>query len=164
MMAEEWQFIPCSNYSVSSLGRIRNDRNGYILVGSADKNDYQRVSIRINDVLKTLKIHRLVALAFLGDPPDGRTQVAHKDGNPANNRVTNLRWSDMIENNRDKAAHGTQTRGEDQHLSKLLPEDVRNIRIMFGTGVSQRKIAKAYGISKGNVQFIVHGKTWKHVS
>jgi len=164
MSSEDWRSIPCSNYSISSRGRVRNDRNGSILGGSLDKDGYPRVSIRINDARKTVKIHRLVAFAFLDSPPPDKPHVAHKDGNAANNNVSNLRWSDVTENNRDKALHGTQTRGEAQHLAKLLPDDVKTIRFMADTGVSQRAIARSFGISKGNVQFIVHGKTWKHVA
>lgn len=164
MSSEQWRPIPFSDYSVSARGRVRNDRNGEMLKGAPDNRGYPRVHISINGKRKTCKIHRLVAYAFLGDPPSGKTQVAHKDGNPINNRASNLKWATPTENNRDKARHGTQTCGVDQHKAKLTDEDVAMIRLAAATGVSQSKIAKAYGVSKGNVQFIIHGKTWKHAA
>ena len=42
-------------------------------------------------------VHRMVAGAFL-PPLDGRTEVNHKDGNKANNRLENLEWCTHSEN------------------------------------------------------------------
>ena len=164
MSSEEWRPIPCSTYSISSRGRVRNDRNGNILTGSSDKDGYHRVNLKLSVGMKTIRVHRLVALAFIGDHPAGKTQVAHKDGSKSNNEVSNLRWSDALENNREKAVHGTQNRGVTQHLCRLTEEKVRRIREAASRGISQRRIASAFGISKGNVQYIVHGRTWKHVA
>ncbi|AXV72811.1 hypothetical protein CJO75_01120 [Ralstonia solanacearum] len=52
-------------------------------------------------------IHRLVALTFLGPPPSRQHEVAHNDGNRANNIVTNLRWATHAENVADTFRHGT---------------------------------------------------------
>jgi hypothetical protein len=46
----------------------------------------------------TLKIARLVCLAFKGLPPAGRGRCLHIDENPANNRPGNLRWGTQKEN------------------------------------------------------------------
>lgn len=164
MSDEVWQPIPRTNYSVSTEGRVRNNSTGYVTKGSPDKDGYLRVSIVVWDTRKTIKVHRLVAEAFLCDPPKEKTQVAHINGNPSDNRLDNIRWSTVTENNRDKAIHGTQTRGAAQHKAKLTDDIVRSIRSMAARGVSQGRIAKEFGITKGNVQFVVHGKTWKHVA
>lgn len=42
-------------------------------------------------------VHRMVAVAFL-PPLDGRTEVNHKDGDKANNRLDNLEWCTHSEN------------------------------------------------------------------
>jgi hypothetical protein len=39
-------------------------------------------------------LHRLVAIAFLGEPEDSRYVVNHKDGNKNNNHINNLEWCD----------------------------------------------------------------------
>lgn len=46
---------------------------------------------------KTYKVHRLVALAFLGEPQAGH-EVLHIDENPTNNRKENLKWGTRKEN------------------------------------------------------------------
>ena len=59
-----------------------------------------KIGGRLGDSL-CFKVHRLVAEAFLAPPPEeyltqtisGSVIVNHKDGNKANNCVTNLEWS-----------------------------------------------------------------------
>jgi len=44
------------------------------------------------------RVHRIVATAFLGNPPDEKYVVDHKDTNCRNNRPENLRWVTRLEN------------------------------------------------------------------
>jgi hypothetical protein len=43
-------------------------------------------------------VHRIVAFAFLGDPPTPQHVIDHKDTNRQNNRPENLRWLTKLEN------------------------------------------------------------------
>ncbi|MGB5609401.1 HNH endonuclease signature motif containing protein [Eudoraea sp.] len=45
-----------------------------------------------------IRIHRIVATAFHGDPPDPKYVVDHIDSNCKNNRPANLRWLTRLEN------------------------------------------------------------------
>lgn len=54
---------------------------------------------------KTVKVHRLVALAFI-PTIEGKTQVNHIDGNKQNNHVSNLEWCDNAENQTHAYATG----------------------------------------------------------
>ena len=45
-----------------------------------------------------VRIHRIVATAFHGDPPDSNHVVDHIDSNCRNNRPENLRWLSRLEN------------------------------------------------------------------
>lgn len=45
-----------------------------------------------------VQVHRIVATAFHGDPPDPKYVVDHIDSNRSNNRTENLRWLTRIEN------------------------------------------------------------------
>lgn len=54
---------------------------------------------------KTVKVHRLVALAFI-PTIEGKTQVNHVDGNKQNNHVSNLEWCDNAENQTHAYATG----------------------------------------------------------
>lgn len=49
------------------------------------------VSLSINQRRKCVKVHRLVAEAFLTNPDD-LPHVNHKDGDKSNNKVDNLEW------------------------------------------------------------------------
>lgn len=48
--------------------------------------------------LSNVRIHRIVATAFHGDPPDPKYVVDHIDTNCRNNRPENLRWLTRLEN------------------------------------------------------------------
>lgn len=65
-----------------------------------------RLSLRRDGASWTVPIHRLVLLTWVGPCPDGH-EGCHKDGNPANNAVSNLRWGTRSSNVRDAHKHGT---------------------------------------------------------
>lgn len=104
-------------YEVSDLGRVRSlDRildDGRVrrskTLRATMKKDTGRlkVSLSRNGVVQTALVHRLVAVAFLGAPPDGRGLVLHGDGNHLNNRAENLRWGTYVDNVQDSIKHGT---------------------------------------------------------
>lgn len=79
-------------YQVSNLGRIWSIKRQKYLKGCGDKDGYLRVSLTAkNGKVKTEKIHRLVAIAFISNPL-GLPVVNHKDENKQNNTVDNLEW------------------------------------------------------------------------
>lgn len=53
-----------------------------------------------------LGLHSVVLRAFVGPPPPGHEGL-HRDGDPANNVPSNLRWGTSSENNLDAVRHGT---------------------------------------------------------
>jgi hypothetical protein len=131
--------------------------------GSPDKNGYLRISMRNSGgVVKVRKIHQLVLEAFVG-PKLIKQEGCHNDGNPRNNAVENLRWGTRKSNSFDSILHGTMPRGERGGNSKLTEEDVREIRFLVTTGVTHRKVALQYGVSKSLVGAVVSRKIWKHI-
>ena len=79
---------------ISSHGRCCDSR-GFVSVGTCHPSGYYVVSIRDQQFL----VHRLVAFAFLGPPPNPQMwQIHHKDGNPANNHLKNLEYATPSQN------------------------------------------------------------------
>jgi hypothetical protein len=119
-MNEIWKDIPEYEgiYQASNLGRIRtiegkvthNDRLGEmhwksrILKGRGDSPAGARVYLWKDKQPKDFLVARLVALTFLGEPPEGFT-VNHKDGNRLNNSIENLEWLSVADN----IKHGFET-------------------------------------------------------
>jgi len=87
-------------YSVSSLGRVRRDRQaigtqaGKLLSLRPRKGGYVPVVLSKNGVTKQFLVHVLVCTAFHGPPPSPDHEVNHKsdDGDRSNNCEDNLEW------------------------------------------------------------------------
>lgn len=94
---EEWKSLKEFGFGrtqVSNKGRVCT-YFGIKTFGTKKADGYYIVGIKGRSRL----IHRLVALAFLGEPPsEAHTIVDHIDSDPANNHHTNLRWATHKEN------------------------------------------------------------------
>ena len=95
-MNVEWksmETLGLSNYKVSNDGRVCNVKRGNELKGSIQKG--YRIFLLTNDNKKciTYRVHRLVALMFLGSPKTKDLSLDHIDRNKLNNNVKNLRWA-----------------------------------------------------------------------
>lgn len=87
------------NYIVSNMGRIARVRELWKKGSNRGKHDYLyfRMSIKYTRQPQ-LRVSRVVATAFL--KKKHKTDVVnHKDGNPLNNKVENLEWCTVSENN-----------------------------------------------------------------
>ena len=115
---EVWRAVEgWPEYEVSSWGGVR--RIGRRVLAQAKTQGYPHVDLSSGGVAKAFRVHRLVAAAFLGPPPFADALVAHNDGDPANNRVSNLRWASARENQIDRARHNTHCRGSAVFGAKL---------------------------------------------
>jgi hypothetical protein len=101
---EIWKPVADSNgiYYISSHGRVKSYKYGKErilkpgLVG-VPGNQYLAVVLTIKSNKKTIKIHRLVALAFI-ENIENKSTVNHIDTNKLNNHIDNLEWNTSKEN------------------------------------------------------------------
>lgn len=130
-----------------------------------DANGYLRTMILLGGRPRTVKIHRLVAFVWMGEPPEGRTEINHKNGERADNRPCNLEWVTREENMRHAFSAGLcHNRGEMNPLSKLTAEAVREIRTRHRPRIYTRKmLAEDYGVTESAIKDVLAGKTWSHV-
>lgn len=107
-LRNEWRTIPgFTSYEASSTGDVRRraHRKGAYsgrVLATKNHQGYKFLSIFPDGgKQKTVGVHRLVALAFHGTPPEDKPCACHKDSNRKNNRADNLYWGSYLDNSAD---------------------------------------------------------------
>lgn len=136
---EQWLPVPGweTTHEVSSAGRVRSKRR---LVGKSlrpgrlltpeTRVDGLRVTVQLSKDARRVRrgVGALVLSAFVGQRPDGM-ECCHNDGNPANNRVENLRWDTHSANVLDSVQHGTHFEAAKTKCVRNHPYDSANTYI-----------------------------------
>jgi len=127
---------------------------------------YDRLSISVNALEKSLVIHRLVARAFIPNPYN-KVAVNHIDGNKRNNHVSNLEWVTLSENSKHAFDLGIAfppnlPSGEKHPASKLNNIDVEMIRVLASHDFTYKQIAKRFGVHASHVSLIYRRLTRKN--
>lgn len=162
-------------YEVSDLGNVRslgrlvtdskgrvNRYKGRILSAGVVKLGYKQVCLFKNQAKETHRIHRLVMQAFIGDPPEGKFDVAHGNGDTSDNRLPNLRYATKADNENDKKSHGTDNRGESHGMSKLTEYDVIRIRAKANLETT-RALSREFSVSPKSIDNVISRRTWNHI-
>jgi hypothetical protein len=89
-------------YQISQCGEVRNCKTLKLLTLKLDRDGYHQIGLRKVGNRKKFwfSVHRLVGIAFL--PKSELDQIDHIDHNKLNNKVENLRWSSIGDNNRNR--------------------------------------------------------------
>jgi len=110
------------------------------------------------------RAHRVAWELKKGRPiPDGQCVLHHCD-NPLCVNPDHLFDGTHADNVRDRDGKNRQARGVQHGQSKLTDDDVRQIRRDSADGMTQREIAKKFGVSQRAIFFVLRGVTWKHVT
>jgi hypothetical protein len=116
-------------YEVSDLGRVRSITRsvlgrdgrrqrwvGRIRTPQCHKK-HLNVALYKSGQAYRYEIQRLVLLTFVGDCPEGM-EACHNNGNPLDNRLTNLRWDTHANNGDDLSRHGTHPYRQKTHCPR----------------------------------------------
>ena len=176
---EEWRDVIGyeGSYQVSNLGRVRrvgkglNVRNGRILKPRPTNDGYVAAKLCIKCKEKVVRIHILVAEAFIGKRQP-RMQVNHKNGISDDNRPANLEWvtpSQNLQHSYDVLGR-IPPRGETHGVAKLTDDAVREIRRLHllhqgyhSYEYSYRDLASRFGVTSGLIGHIIRRTAWKHI-
>lgn len=177
ILNESWLPIPSYEgfYSVSNIGNIRSENRtifnsgiqktttlkGKLLKPAPDAHGYLRVNLSKDGQVKTIFVHSLVMLTFVGGRPVG-ADICHCDGNPLNNRLENLRYDTRAANIVDSKIHKTFSEAEIHPCAKLTNAQV--IEIYNTSGIPATELATRYNVNIGVIQGIWRGTSWKSVT
>lgn len=136
---ETWRPVPgwVGVYEVSSHGRVRSlsriDARGRyrqerLLKAGPNPEGYPQFTLSRGSLKTVAKVHKVVMDVFVGPCPVGM-EVLHRDGNPANNRLSNLQYGTRSQNVRDSIRHGTNVNASKTHCPQGHVYDEANTYI-----------------------------------
>jgi hypothetical protein len=155
-------------YNVSCFGRIKRiktkiysvKRNCYVWknehIIAQNTHIYKQFSIRANGKMYALKIHRVIAEAFIPNP-ENKPCVNHINGIKTDNRIENLEWCTFSENTKHAYSNGLI------QVGKLKEYQVLEIFKRAHNGENLTNIAKEFNVHKSNISDIKNKKIWKNI-
>lgn len=167
--SEIWRKCICGNdemfAEISTYGNLRrSDNHEAIEGGYIDPDGYIRIMLPGPKKMHFLRVHRLVAEAFIPNP-ENKLEVNHKNDIKTDNRVENLEWVTRQENIDHAISMGfSALRGEENGNSKFTEEDVRKVCVLLEEGMRPKLIADKLGVTIGVITAIKGRKIWTHVS
>jgi hypothetical protein len=175
-MEEIWKKIIGfrSFYEVSNYGNVRSinrivirktikgfenlNYTGRILKPYQDTNGYFSVRLSSNSKAKTIRVHRLVAMAFIENPENKET-INHKDGNKLNNNCYNLEWATYLENNQHAVKTGLIKRNKTKGINHKISVSQFSLEMVFiKNWDSVRHLCKELNLTNSCILKCINGK------
>ncbi len=159
-MSKKIKIVPVgpkyNGYFVSEDGKVLEE------IGSGEFAEISRQMYRNKWVVKLrsskggkwqlIPIQRLIAKAFLPEPPQGYYKIIHKDGNIKNCDSSNLEYEDL----------SVAKYGDKNGRSTLTAANAESIRKAYAKGgTTMKALAEKYGVAYYTIHCIIQGKTWQ---
>lgn len=117
---------------------------------------------------QTKLAHRVAWELTNGQIPEG-LEVCHHCDTPSCVNPAHLFLGTHEDNMLDMKSKGRGKRlakgkqGSAHHKAKLTEDDIRVIRDLITDGMTQRRIARQFGVSQSTISSIFRGELWRHV-
>lgn len=146
-------------YEVSNLGRVKSFHGSKIIILKSGLcgGGYSHVILCSNISKKTIKVHRLVLIAFIPNTENKRC-VNHKNGIRTDNRLENLEWATHSENN----VHAYNVLGNTSYFKGLKGIKNPNSKKLIDTKTNQifhshTEACAFYGIKRSHLSNMING-------
>ena len=186
MIKETWKEIKnFPDYHISNLGNVRSFKkdkiNGNLLKLHINNKGYFHVKLYKNGKGKDKKIHIVMYEIFYNYILKNNECIHHIDENKLNNKLQNFKLMTKhnhlkLHNKKDKHPmfgkhHSEKTlklmsktqkkfKGEKSPNHILTKENIDEIKNDLNKGLSQRKIAKKFGVTQPLISMIKNNKRW----
>lgn len=183
---EKWKTIEgYERYMISSMGRIwsktrvvstsnkkhKTIKKGQFLKTRINDNGYETVNLKPDDnkkKIKTLRVHRLMAKAFIPNP-NNLDIINHINYKRDDNRLENLEWTTSSKNNKHrwKGNNTEKDREKAREIGKINGKKNRFISLSkkleiieeYNKGeMNQKELSIKHNISKTVISLIVNKK------
>lgn len=170
-----WKYIELEGvkYAVFKDGRIWSCSINSMLSPAKTEDGYSCFFVKRESNPKSRKkflVHRLVLTVF-DRPPKLGEQGRHKDDDPTNNHIRNLRWGYQEDNSKDMLTNGGVAVGVQASGSKLTEKQVlRIVKAFKNQSLPVKTFSRRY-IAENNLDIgltalrkILTGVTWSHIT
>jgi len=169
-MTELWRDVKDfeGRFRISNHGRllsINGRKKGESICNPpiGKKEGYYIARLRKTPLKRDVRIHTLVAEAFLIKPKGKHICVNHLDGNKLNNHIDNLEWTTLALNCKHASEIGLMPTGSDHYNAILTEEKVREIKRLFHKKTNIQ-LGKMFGVHRRTISDIRLNRTWLRVS
>ena len=158
------------NLMTRFLSKINKIEKGcWIWQAAKDVNGYGCLAIEG----KKERAHRVSYKLFIGNIKDIENSdyrgacVIHSCDNRACVNPSHLRIGTHQDNMNDKSIRkrfvSNPLLGEKHQNSKLKNNDISDIRVLKGYGLSPTQLAEIYGVTRSTIHSLLNFETWKHI-
>ena len=143
------------NYLITKEGYVYSKHSKRYLKNHLNNNGYYRVYLTTSkNESKCFYTHKLVALAYLTKPNDNKIQVNHKNLNRTDNRLENLEWVSISENNKHSIENNPRQYAHLQKKVVCLDKDTNEI-IKIYNGI--KEASRERGANSGSIVKVCKG-------